>query len=156
VDNPRDYHVPAGPPSFVRISRDGRFLLPTGLSRHTCELRSTPGFDLTTGQPVRPPLAADGFLLDAAFSPHGLQVAVAVSWSPSWGERAAHPGEQPGQILLGDWGAGQLGHEPLPLPSEPRSLDYSPDGQQLAVLCAKGELVVTDPATGKALRQWQA
>src|SRR2546423_2964642 len=46
--------------------------------------------------------------------------------------------------------------EPLPLPSEPRKLDYSPDGRQLAVLGAKGELVVIDPATGKTLRQWQA
>src|SRR5262249_2837506 len=52
------------------------------------------------------------------------------------------------------------GRNPQParwaLPSEPRQLDYSPDGSQLAVIGAKGELVVIDPATGKTLRQWQA
>ena len=47
--NPRDYHVPVGAQSFVRLSRDGRFLLPTGLSRRECTLRSTQVFELTTG-----------------------------------------------------------------------------------------------------------
>src|SRR5262249_4941444 len=42
--NPRDYRVPVGALSFVRLSRDGRFLLPSGLSRRTCELRSTQVF----------------------------------------------------------------------------------------------------------------
>src|SRR5262249_13793522 len=60
---------------------------------------------------------------------------------------------QPGHLLLWDWRAGKLQHEPLALPSEPRHLDYSPDGRQLAVICAKGGLVVIDPATGKT--PWQ-
>jgi WD40 repeat protein len=60
-------------------------------------------------------------------------------------------------VLLWDWRTGKLRHEPLPLSSEPRSLDYSPNGLQLAVLGTNGELVVLDPATGKALRPpWQA
>src|SRR5262249_6471004 len=35
--NPRDYRVPVGAQSLVLLSRDGRFLLPTGLSRSSCE-----------------------------------------------------------------------------------------------------------------------
>jgi WD40 repeat protein/serine/threonine protein kinase len=158
--NPRDYRVPTGSNSFVRLSHDGRFLLPRGLSRDG-ELRSTQVVDLTTGQRVGSPLEAKGIILDAAFSPDGLQVAAAVSCAASREERSevAHPGraaQQPGQVLLWDWRAGQLRHEPLPMPSEPRMLDYSPDGRQLAVIGAKGELVVIDPATGKTLRRWQA
>jgi WD40 repeat protein/serine/threonine protein kinase len=153
--NPRDYRVPVGSYSFVRLSRDGGFLLPTGLSRRTCELRSTQVFELTTGQRVGPPLEANGFIMDAAFSPDGLQVAAAVSRAASAQERRAKPG-QPGQLQLWDWRSGKLQYEPLPLPSEPRTLDYSPDGRQLAVIGAKGELVIIDPATGKTLRQWQA
>jgi WD40 repeat protein len=155
--NPCDYHVPVGAErSFVRLSRDGRFLLPSGLSQRWCELRRTQVFDLTTGQRVGPPLEANGFLLDAAFSPDGLQVAAAVSRAASSQERHAQPGQQPGYLLLWDWRAGTLQHEPLELPSEPRQVDYSPDGRQLAVLGAKGELVVLDPAAGKTLRQWPA
>jgi WD40 repeat protein len=157
VGNPRDYQVPVGTErSFVRLSRDGRFLLPSGLSQRWCALRSTQVVDLTTGQRIGPPLEANGFILDAAFSPDGLQVAAAVSRAASPQERDAQPGQQPGQLLLWDWRAGKLQHEPLKLPSEPRNLDYSPDGRQLAVIGAKGELVVIDPATGKTLRQWQA
>src|SRR5262249_53557285 len=141
---------------FVRLSRDGRFLLPTGLSRWSCELRSTQVFDLTTGQRTGPPLEPNGFILDAAFSPDGLQVAAAVSRAASSKERRGRPGQQPGQLLLGEGGSGKPQYEPLPLPSEPRKLDYSPDGRQLAVLGARGELVVIDPATGSTLRQWQA
>jgi WD40 repeat protein len=44
----------------------------------------------------------------------------------------------------------------LHLPAEPRSLDYSPDGRQLAVLSAGGELILVDPTTGTVLRSWQA
>src|SRR5262249_22565613 len=88
---PRDYRVPVGALSFVRLSRDGRFLLPSGLSRRTCELRSTQVFDLMTGRRVGPPLEANGFIMDAAFSPDSLQVAAAVSRATSPQERSAKP-----------------------------------------------------------------
>ncbi|MCI0460848.1 MAG: serine/threonine-protein kinase, partial [Gemmataceae bacterium] len=153
--NPRDYHVAVGASALVRLSRDGRFLLPTGRSQYGNALRSTQVFDLSS-QRVGPPLTAGGLIMDAAFSPDGLQVAAAVSRAASPQERSAKPGQQPGQLLLWAWRAGQLQQEPLPLPSEPRMVDYSSDGRQLAVVCAKGELVLIDPATGKTLRQWQA
>jgi serine/threonine protein kinase/WD40 repeat protein len=151
-----DHRVAVGALSFLRLSRDGRFLLPAGLSRFTCELRSTQVFDLATGQRVGPPLEAGGFILDAAMSPDGRQVAAVVSLAAAAAERKAQPGQQPGQLAFRDWRAGELQYEPVKLPSEPRKLEYSPDGRKLAVVCAKGELVVIDPATGKTLRQWQA
>jgi hypothetical protein len=112
--------------------------------------------DLATGQRVGSPLELNGLLMDAAFSPDGLQVAAAFSLAASSEERLAQPGEQPGRLLLWDWRAGKLQHQPLPLASEPRKLDYSSDGRRLAVLCANGELLVIDPAAGKTLRQQQA
>jgi WD40 repeat protein/serine/threonine protein kinase len=156
VGNPRDRRLSVGAASFVRLSRDGRFLLPTGLSMALCRLRSTQVFDVTTGQRIGSPLKANGFILDAAFSPDGVQLAVAVSRAASVGERNTRPGQQPGQVQLWDWRAGKLQHKPVQLPSEPRKLDYSPDGRYLAVIGAKGELVLIDPASGETLRQWQA
>jgi WD40 repeat protein len=154
--DPGAERVPVGAFSFVRLSRDGRFLLPAGLSRHTCTLRSTQVIDLATGQRVGSPLEMNGLLMDAAFSPDGLQVAAVFSLAASSEERLAQPGEQPGRLLLWDWRAGKLQHQPLPLASEPRKLDYSSDGRQLAVLCANGELGVIDPAAGTTLWQQQA
>jgi WD40 repeat protein/serine/threonine protein kinase len=155
--NPRDYRAAVGAWSHVRLSRDGRFLLPKGLSQFSCELRGTHVVDLASGRRVGKPLEANGFLMDAAFSPDGLQVAAAVSLAGSSAERRAHPGQRcPGQLQLWDWRAGKLQHKPLPLPAEPRGLDYGPDGRQLAVLGADGELVLIDPAAGKVLRSWRA
>jgi WD40 repeat protein/predicted Ser/Thr protein kinase len=154
--NPHDYRVAGVASSFFRLSGDGRFLLPAGLSNWRCELRSTQVIDLATGQRVGAPLPADGFLMDAAFSPDGQQVAAAVSRAASSWVRQTQPGQQPGRLLLWDWRAGKLLHDPLDLPSEPRKLDDSPDGRQLAVIGAKGELIVVERATGKVLRQWQA
>jgi WD40 repeat protein/serine/threonine protein kinase len=154
--NPRDDRVPLGAPSFVRLSVDGRFLLPTGLSNEKCELRSTQVVDLTTGRRVGSPLEANGYILDAAFSPDGLQVAAAVSLAVSSAERRDQYKQHPGKLLFWDWRTGKLQHEPFSLPSEPRGLDYSPDGRQLAVISTDGELRLIDPTTGKAIRQWQA
>jgi WD40 repeat protein/serine/threonine protein kinase len=154
--NPRDYRVPVGEKSLVRLSRDGRFLLPTGMSRFSCKLRSTQVFDLTTGRRAGPPLEANGLILDAAFSPDGRQVAAAVSRGASRQKLRHKAGDQSGYLLLWDWRFGKLRHEPLPLPSEPRKVDYSPDGRQLAVICAGGELVRVDPATAKVVGKWQA
>jgi WD40 repeat protein/serine/threonine protein kinase len=160
ADNPRDYRVPVGACSHVKLSRDGRFLLPTGLSTAvtpSCNLRRTQVVDVATGRPVGLPLEADGLIIDGAFSPDGRQVACAVSSAESREERrSAERMEQPGQLVWWDWRTGEFRHGPVQTPSEPRMLDYSPDGRQLAVVCAKGELVVIDPATGKTLQQWRA
>jgi WD40 repeat protein len=112
--------------------------------------------DLTTGRRVGSPLEANGFILDASFSPDGLQVAAAVSLAVSSTGRTDQSKEHPGRLLIWDWRTGTLQHEPLSLPAEPRGLDYSPDGRQLAVISCDGQLRLIDPATGKAIRQWQA
>ena len=101
-------------------------------------------------------MEANEFILDASFSPDGLQVAAAVSLAVSSTERTDQSKEHPGKLLFWDWRTGMLQHEPLSLPAEPRGLDYSPDGRQLAVISTDGELRLIDPTTGKAIRQWQA
>ena len=56
-----------------------------------------------------------------------------------------------------DWQTGQCVAEPLAPPSEPRKIDYHPDGQSIAVLTAQGEVIVADAATGRArCARWPA
>jgi WD40 repeat protein len=129
--------------------------LPSGKSARSSALQITHVFDLAGGLPAGPPLDTRGLILDADFSPDGRQVAVAVSMATP-GERGARPGQQGGELQLWDWKAGKQQTSPLVLASEPRSLDFRPDGRQLAALGAHGEVVVIDPGTGQALRRWQA
>jgi WD40 repeat protein len=142
--------------SFARLSRDGRYVLPTGLSQRSCDLRATRVFEVATGQPAGPRLESGGIILDGAFSPDGRHAAIVVSLASTWEARQSRPGTHPGQLELWDWRTGKRLFEPLAMPSEPRCLDYSPDGQALAVICAGGQLVLVEPGSGRVERQWQA
>ena len=54
--------------------------------------------------------------------------------------------QEPGQVGLWDWRSGQERARPITTPSEPRSVACRPDGQQVAVLCTDGQLLLIDPA----------
>ena len=54
---------------------------------------------------------------------------------------ASGPGARLG---VWDWRTGEPAFDAVPLPSDPRCLDYRPDGRHLAVTCAGGELLVLD------------
>lgn len=149
TSSPGSFRVPLdGSASLTKLSRDGRFLLPTGLTYHGYGLRSTRVVALAHDQPDGPVLGKGGLIRDGAFSPDGHQVALARE-RPDKITPA-----RPGQVELWDWRTGKLLHDPVPLPSEPRGLDYSPDGRFLAVTCSSGELLLLDPAGGRVVRQW--
>src|SRR5262249_20467696 len=88
---------------------------------------------------------------DGAFSPNGRQVALLRAGDVT--NSARRP--VAGRVELWDWRTGVLLHE-RPLPSQPRAVDYRPDGSCLAVLCAAGELFLLNPTDGAILRQWTA
>jgi WD40 repeat protein len=152
--NPRDYALPLdGKASLAKLSHDGRYLIATGSQSSLSLLRSQLVYEVATGQPKGPPLETGGFIRDAAFSPDGRHAATLVSFPVS---NAKLPQQRPHpQVKLWDWRTGILCYDPLPLPSEPRSLAYSPDGQCLAVLCELGQLVLIDSRQGQITRQWQ-
>jgi WD40 repeat protein/serine/threonine protein kinase len=145
-NDPRSYRVPLdGPNSFARLSPDGKYLLAGGMSCILGSLASTRVFDVVGGRPAGPPLRPGGKILGAAFSPDGRLVAV-----------ISGRGDEGPRVSLWDWKTGEQTGDPVPVPFEPRSLDYRPDGRCLAVYCAGGRLVLLDPARGRTLRQWQA
>ncbi len=153
-----DYRIELpGRASLARISRDGRYVVPSSLNSAVRDLRSTRAYDIATGAPAGPPLELGDVLLDAAFSPDGRLVATAcASMVTAATGRSKTLATRPGTVRLWDWRTGQPAGAPLALPSEPRALDFSPDGQFLAVACADGKVVIIDPATGSKVQTWQA
>jgi WD40 repeat protein len=131
--------------SFAKVSPDGQYLLPTGMNRIGCTLASTRVDELHTGKPCGPLLQPGGIILDAAFAPDGRHVSILSGRS-----------KQPSRVNVCDWRTGEPAFDPVSLPSEPRCLDYTPDGRRLAVFCAGGELLLFDAATGHVAARWQA
>jgi WD40 repeat protein/serine/threonine protein kinase/tetratricopeptide (TPR) repeat protein len=156
MDSARNQTLPLeGYGSRVKLSRDGRYALPTGTNQNRCTLPATRVYEVATGQPAGPLLEAGGIILDAAFSPDERQVALLVAVGDAT-VRVSNSSKIVGLVKFWDWRTGQPLGSPLPLPSEPRGLDYSSDGQHCAVICAGGQLVVIHPAKGQITRQWRA
>jgi WD40 repeat protein len=63
------------------------------------------------------------------------------------------PKGQAGGVQFWDWRAGKRLGDPVPTPTEPRGLAYSPDGGLLAVTCADGWVVLIDPAAQRVVRR---
>ena len=143
-NDPSSYRVPLdGRNSFAILSRDGKYLLAAGMNEYTAGLASTHVVDVASRRPAGPELRPGDIILGAAFSPDGRQVAVIT------GRQDKKP-----RVHLWDWRTGTPTSPPVPLPSEPRSLSYRPDGLCLAVYCADGQLLQLDPKSGRILRQW--
>jgi WD40 repeat protein len=130
--------------SFANLSPDGKFLLPTGLNQVGCTVGKTRVYELRTGKPAGPLLQPGGVILGAAFAPDGRHVAM-------FSDR----GGQPARAHFWDWRSGNLAFAPVPLPSDPRWLEYISDGERLAVICGHGELLLIDTINGQVAARWQ-
>jgi WD40 repeat protein len=133
--------------SFVALGPDGAQAVLTGMICISCrELRSARAFHLASARPAGPPLRPGGRVLDAAFSPDGRSVATLDAR-----DAQAKEGQE---VRVWDPASGRR-HWRAPLPSEPRSVCYRPDGRRLAVLCGGGELLVFDAGDGREVRRWR-
>jgi len=139
-----DWQVPleTGGWSRIGLSFDGRYAIPRSVSCRTGRLRSTRVVEAATGRPAGPVLQPPGAILDAALAPDGRYAGLLAS--PDVG--------RPGWVQVWDWHSGRQVGEPLATTSEPRSLAYRPDGRELAVLCADGQVLLVDPAKPQVTR----
>jgi WD40 repeat protein/tRNA A-37 threonylcarbamoyl transferase component Bud32 len=144
-----------GKGSRVAFDPTGKYLLATGISFLAADLRSVRVYEAESGRPAGPVLRPGGVVLGAALSPRGRHVGLIET--PAAGA-ARHglmfrPFGQAGRLHLLDWRTEKAAWQPRLMPSEPRSLAFSPDGRRLAVLCAAGELLLFDADTGRLARR---
>jgi eukaryotic-like serine/threonine-protein kinase len=135
--------------SFARVSPNGKYVLPTGTSFNVCTLTSPNVFDLETGKIAGKALRGEGIVIDGVFSPDGDQVILARSTAQHTEERKARTVIPKGAIEFWNWRTGMTIRESMKTDAEPRALAFSPTKPTvLAVLCADGQLLVVDTATG--------
>ncbi len=155
--NPADYQFRI-PAAFARgiLSQDGELFLPAGINFRAADMTQTQVYEARTGRPLGRPIKPRGIILDTALSPDRASVAVAISCGSTPQQRhkiMLRPTGQAGNVQVWDWRRGSRRLAPVPMPTEPRSLDFSPDGRHLAVLCAGGELLLLRGEDGQVTRQ---
>src|SRR5262245_18911328 len=118
-------------------------------------MRETCVIDVATGRPVGATLEVDGLLTDAALSPDDRSAATVYSTASTNQERYAGfvPEGRAGALRLWDWRTGKPLGEPLLLPSEPRSVSFSPDGRLVVVMCGGGQVLLIYASGGKVLHR---
>jgi WD40 repeat protein len=154
----RVWRVPAGLPvrnldagagyCVARFAAGGKYVLPAAGTYDTATLTRLQLYDPGTGRPAAPAVTPGGLVLDADVSPDG-RLLVTVTATRATGERTQPAGQQ---VRFWEVQSGRPVGEPIATPSEPRSVRFRPDGQQVAVLCAGGQLLVLDPAGPRVKR----
>jgi WD40 repeat protein len=130
------------------VSADGSYLMPIG--RHSQSTLTHPRvYHVASGDPAGPELPVGKHLTGGAFAPDGKEVVTLNAGAEilrSAGELP--PARNPGQVRFWDWRQGKEAHTPVATPSEPQDAAFSPDGRLLVVVCAGGQILLIDPASG--------
>ncbi len=126
--------------SGIKLSRDGRDPIPTGSSWFGSSLALTRVYDASRFEPAGPPLRPGGILTDAELSPDGRQ---AITLNTL---RQAH---------FWEWRTGEQLFDPVAMPSEPRKIQFTPDGRLAFVACLGGHVLAIDPANGQVVMRLQ-
>ena len=99
------------------------------------------------GKRIGPTIAVEGILMDSAFSSTGDQLAT-ISAPRSRHQHMFRKDGTAGTLRLWTFPEGGPLYDPLPMPAEPRSVAYRPDGRQIAVMCARGQVLLIDTQNG--------
>jgi eukaryotic-like serine/threonine-protein kinase len=143
--------VPIGPGDVrVTLTADGRYMMASRWN--LARLRRTARvYEVATGTPAGPHLDPNGLINSTAFSPdgrHAVTLSGAAEHSKQHAWRDVRWTQQRGRVTVWDWRSGQKVFEPVETSTEPIAAAYHPDGRLLVVVCAGGEILLMDPASG--------
>ena len=147
--------VPRSGSQAKMIGRD-RWLV-TGLSRYSRNhgrngmVENATIYSQQTGKLIgqsSADLEVNGPIMDAACSPDHRQLATIHAHPERSAETIKRDDGSAGSIQLWEWPAFESSNLPIELPGEPRSVEYSPDGGQLAICTKNLEIVLVDPISG--------
>ncbi|MBL8819111.1 MAG: protein kinase [Planctomyces sp.] len=125
---------------LVAMSNDGKFIASRGTSHRDHGPTFTRVYSTVDGEAAGPLLHVNGKIRNAVFSPDGNRLAVATT--------------SPWTVAIRNWRDAVESTMPQRMLSEPRGIDFSPDGNSVAVLCAGGELVLLDASNAKIRLSW--
>jgi WD40 repeat protein len=143
---------PGSGPRFARFSPTGRYVIPVGGTFRGGGLARVQLYDAKSLAPAAPEVEPGGFVADVDISPDErllATVALPVTAGAERQKRLAATAD--GAVRFWDVSDGRAVGEPLSPPSEPRAIRFRPDGKQVAVACAAGEVLLIDPAGCKVL-----
>jgi WD40 repeat protein len=147
--------IPLTAQSQVVVSPDGRHAM-TGASLFwERQLQAAQVFDVATGKPAGPPLRPGGLVNGTTFSPDGTK-AVTLSSRPENAHLTSYQNvgweAKPGVVTVWNWKTGQQLRS-WSTPSEPVDAEYLPDGARVVILCAGGQVLVTESNSGRVLSE---
>ena len=149
---PNDYSIPLGQSdSRVTMTSDGQYVAASGWWAQRQQL-SVRAYDVRTGEPAGPMLNVGGLLNGAVFAEDGSYL-ITLSALPEHSNQRDPANcrwdRQPGRVVFWDWRTGHRLLDPLETPTEPIDGACTPDGKLAVVLCAGGQMLLVDAATGR-------
>lgn len=139
--------IPVSGGTGFRLSRDGRLLLPNGVTQYAYKLERTRVHSVETAQPVGPEIVPGGVITDGDFLPDGSAVVLVCSSLVQRSEEILRRNAGSGTLQFWDFRSGRRLGEPVALPSEPRGVCVHPSGRWVATYTSRRELLEIDVAT---------
>ena len=144
---PDGREIPMGHNSRVRLSKDGRLLVPSGRPDFDCVMDRTRVYEVDTATPAGPEIVPGGIIMDADFSPDGTWLAIVCSDTPGRGPETFEGSQGSGTLQFWDWRTGQRMGEPIACSAEPRAVSVHPHGKSVGVYGARMTLKEVEVST---------
>ncbi len=136
------------------LDRNGRWVVTSG-SRWGTPPRKLCVFSTSEGKKVSSWLRLDAELIASAISPDGKYIAALTPSDSSHVDQNGNLSEysaRPGQIIIWDWRTNHVVRSPIRTSALPLDVVFSPDGKNLAAICADGDVHLVDCQTSKTVR----
>jgi len=144
---PEPLRIPVAGDTGFRLSDDGRWVMPSGITMSYARLEKTRVHSVSDGEPAGPELVPGGAIMNAVFAPDASWVALICSGLTNRADEVFANDGGSGNLQFWDFRTGRRLGEPLPLPAEPRGLAVHPSGRWVACYTAKRELLEIEVAT---------